>query len=228
MALLSPGSELGIEKGAELFGSDGFRMNRMGRLLFLGTLSGESVTFLNDSAIFSNTDGPWEIVARGGDHAPGTPSGTTFSSLRQSRYAFNDAGQVAFLAEIEGGDVNPPPGRGEPPVLVNDHGIWGQDRSGSLRLIARAGDWIDVDQGPLTDFRQISQLGFVDRGLNKLGQLGFSADFTDGSSGVFLTDALSVPEPGTSIIAILATNFLVVGRYRRFCGTANARDTARR
>jgi hypothetical protein len=95
-----------------------------------------------------------------------------------------------------------------------------------LRLIVRAGDWIDVDEGPVTDLRQISQLGFAGqygtglsgyRGLNKLGQLAFNAQFTDGSSGVFIIavgTAVAGGPPHGSVREALPHTALTLSRAR--------------
>lgn len=96
----------------------------------------------------------------------------------------------------------------------NENGIWAQDLSGELKLIARTGDQLDVDDGPGTDFRTISDLSFIGgvgaedyverSGFNDQGQLAFSATFTDGSSGVFVSNLVAVPEPGSLLLASLA------------------------
>ena len=80
-----------------------------------------------------------------------------------------------------------------------------------LTLIAREGDLLDVDDGPRTDFRKVSFLNFnrpnrlrIARtsGFNDLGQVAFRATFTDGTSGVFVSNLVAVPEP--SSLALLA------------------------
>ena len=223
MAGLVPESIPGTNEETIFFGFNELRVNRSGQLSFSGRLTAPSPAPQEGNAIYSDVGGAFEMIAREGDHAPGTPSGTRFRDLAQTRYGFSDSGQIAFLAGLVGGDVNPWLGRDIPPEFVNDHGIWGQDRSGKLRLIVRAGDFIDVDGGPATDLRRISALGFVGQygigvsgyeGLNSLGQLAFSATFTDGSSGVFISDMLAVPEPTALLIAYMATAVLFGCRIR--------------
>ncbi len=70
-----------------------------------------------------------------------------------------------------------------------------------MQLIARTSDLLELAPG---DFRTISFLGFVSgtgnsdgrpSGFNNLGQLAFLASFTDGSSGIFVSNLVAVPEP---------------------------------
>jgi len=99
----------------------------------------------------------------------------------------NDLGQTAFFGVLNSssGAIN--------------FGIWAEDLTGVLRLIVRTGDLLDVDDGPGTDFRTINSLAFsgsVDElapadGFNNLGQLAFTARFTDGSGGVFVSDLVA-------------------------------------
>jgi len=51
--------------------------------------------------------------------------------------------------------------------------------------------------------------------FNEYGQLAFSAVFTDGSRGVFVTNAVAVPEPVMSFMSVLAASWLVSHRPRR-------------
>jgi hypothetical protein len=82
-------------------------------------------------------------------------------------------------------------------TAANDRGIWASDLSGELQLIVREGDQLEASPG---DWRTISALGGVvsvgdrvgrARVFNDSGQLGFSATFTDGSWGMFVSDAVA-------------------------------------
>ena len=131
-------------------------------------------------------------------------------------FAFNAAGQVAFSASLG--------------VAANDpsfnlpQGIWAEDRSGALQLIALEGQMFDVNDDPLIeDLRVIGNLAFtggsgnedgLPSGFNDLGQLAFFAEFTDGSSGVFVSNAaVAIPEPGLASLLMLAAT--VAGLRRR-------------
>jgi hypothetical protein len=107
---------------------------------------------------------------------------------------------------------------------VNNIGIWGQDRNGALRLVVRAGDLLDVDEGPGVDFRRIRTLGFQTGGgsdgrgrvgFNASGQLAFSATFDDGTSGAFISNLLAVPEPPSLIGLLYAAAMIPSARRTR-------------
>lgn len=91
-------------------------------------------------------------------------------------------------------------------------GLWATDPHGILKLIAREGDPLQV--GP-NDVRTISTLQFVthsgngdgrNSAFNDKGQIAFSAYFTDGSSGIFVSNLVAVPEPA----AILSLTITVI------------------
>jgi hypothetical protein len=165
-------------------------------------------------------DGNINSVAMSKEDAPDT-DGAQFHSL--SYPSLNSKGQIAFL----GGLVLSPRPPTDPdgprristdsssePTLVsgaNDTGIWATDRHGMLRLVVREGELLDVAPGPSIDLRTISLLNFITNtgnedarpsGFNDLGQLAFYASFTDGSSGVFVSNAVAVPEPTAETIAL--------------------------
>jgi hypothetical protein len=79
------------------------------------------------------------------------------------------------------------------------YGLWVTDRDGGLHLVAREHGQLEFDD----QLRTISQLG-IRFGLNDSGQIAFTAQFTDGSSGLFLA---SVPEPA-SLLALFPIFFL--------------------
>ena len=108
------------------------------------------------------------------------------------RPALNLSGQTAFRARLSGVSVSE----------SNDEGVWAEDRLGELTLIAREGDQLDVDEGPQTDLRTISKIAFApssgnedgySNGFNDRGQVAFTAQFTDGSSGVFVSNLVAEP-----------------------------------
>jgi uncharacterized protein YjbI with pentapeptide repeats len=82
-----------------------------------------------------------------------------------------------------------------------------------LHLIAREGDLLEVAPG---DFRTIKDFGnsgslygfYGDTGnsdgrpsgFNNLGQLAFQATFTDGTSGIFVSNRVAIPEPSTLLL----------------------------
>ena len=173
-------------------------LNSEGKMAFLGRLVGEGVHGSNNHAIWSEGGGSLDLLARQGSLAPGTNGNfISFQSL-----VFNDAGQAGFLAKLRGSDLS----------FKKNSGIWAQDKSGNLRLIVQKGDLIDVEEGPGTDFRAIQTLLLAESGVtedgksgfNNRGQLAFRAVFTDGTSGIFVSNLVAVPEPSSLVLFILA------------------------
>ncbi len=177
-------------------------LNDVGQMAFQGRLNSNS----NSHGIWSEGGGSGlALVARAGEVAPGTSD--TFSHLGFP--VFNDAGQTAFSGGLRDS------------AYITD-GIWAEDQAGVLTLIARAGELLDVDDGPGTDFRTIRDLNFSDgtdsqtgrpSSFNNLGQLAFRASFTDGTSGVFISNLVAIPEPSTCVLlAMFAVGFVGTGR----------------
>ncbi len=187
--------------GVNFFGFGTPVLNGAGQTAFLGSLTGLEVDSTNNAGIWSEGGGSGlSLVARLGNEAPGTSSGVKFSSF--TSLGINGLGQTAFVGRLTGMGVNG----------SNNTGLWAEDLSGVLTLIAREGDLLDVDDGPAADFRTIRDFDF--RGgtgnedgrpssFNDFGQLAFSATFTDGTSGVFVSNLVAVPEP-TSVVLVAA------------------------
>jgi hypothetical protein len=212
----APGTPSGVNYG---FLKDHPLLNDAGQTAFFATLIGSGVASANDEGVWSEGSGSLALVAREGDHAPGTPSGVNFALLSGSSNTFqlpdlNELGQSAFIATLGGSGVD----------STNNAGIWATDRTGALQLIARIGDLLEVAPG---DFRTVSRFGFGPSptgtgnsdgrpsGFNNLGQLAFQANFTDGSSGVFVSNRVAVPEPSTLLLAALAAAGLLWWRRAR-------------
>jgi hypothetical protein len=168
-------------------------INGAGQTAFVATLKGDAVTTANRVGLWTEADGDLALVARTGDAAPGTEPGVTFGNLvgdTNSAPVLNAAGQVAFHGRLTGSGI----------TTSNDAGIWAQDITGAVTLIAREGDLIEVNPG---DFRRASGVFFRGEsgledgrraGFNERGELAFVATFDDGSSGIFVSDRVAVPE----------------------------------
>ncbi|MEO0530525.1 MAG: choice-of-anchor tandem repeat NxxGxxAF-containing protein [Planctomycetota bacterium] len=166
-----------------------------GHIAFLGgaTVDGESVFGIWRVGPNHAVD----LVATEGEQAPG--SDETFWTLDEA--AVNANGQVAFRAR-----TTDPTDR--------FHGIWAQDTGGVLQSIIAVGDLLDVSDDPmLPDLRVVQFVGFnagggsrqgSATGFNDTGQVAFFARFTDGTSGVFVSNAVAIPEPTTLTVALLA------------------------
>lgn len=206
----------GVLDGAKFGSSLGPQINATGEVAFFSDLVGNNVTSVNNSGIWmqQHTNEGFEelhLITREGDAAPGTSAGTAFSDLLA--FLLNDNGQIAFTSNLAGNDVN----------ASNDRGLWATDASGTLQLIVREGDQINVSDDPLLEaLRTVESLSALDTrsggdskplGFNNAGQIAVTLTFTDGSSGVFVA---SIPEPAS--LTILAAT-MAVTRRRRSCRT---------
>ena len=176
-------------------------INDAGQVAFEARLTGSDVNILNEKSIWLKTVGVPELVIRGGSQAPGTPAGAEFGSF--GPLVLNSRGQLAFTANLfiprQFGRDGPFFGNPEGGVnSSNSSGLWATDTSGALRLIAREGDVLQI--GP-NDFRTVASLNFTGStgngdglasGFNDRGQIAFAAGFSDGSSGIFVSDSVSV------------------------------------
>ena len=125
-----------------------------------------------------------------------------------SDFAFNDDGQIVFLARLSGPSVN----------LNNDVAIVVADESGAIEVLARSGDLFDVNDAPeVTDLRTISAINIElnsggsdgrSSGFNNSGQIALALSFSDSSSGIFIA---TIPEPASALVAV----FLLVTIPRR-------------
>jgi hypothetical protein len=172
------------------------------------------VNLSNDSAIWVEKSGIVQLVVREGDFAPGVPGGFFHDFIEPAAPLFNNSGHIAFSAVLSSsnGAVS----------NANNRGIWAQDPLGTLTLVARTGDLVDVDDGPGVDLRTISLLllrsgstgqSGTPNTFNDAGQLAFEARFTDGTQGVFLWSPNNVPEPSTISVLLIGTTGLI--RLRR-------------
>jgi hypothetical protein len=178
-------------------------MNATSRVAFLGAVRGEGVSAANELGLWSSglsPDKSLRLICRQGDAAPSSEHGFVFGTFLEP--SLNAAGQATFMASgyrLEGETI-----------VSSAFGIWGQDRAGVLRLVARVGQSLEIAPG---DERIIASLTFASktggedgraRGLNDLGQVVLQASFTDGSSGIFVSDALSIPEANYETLLFLA------------------------
>jgi hypothetical protein len=160
------------------FGSYDPVLNDAGQVAFPATLSD------NGRGIWSNASGSLAPVVIAGDHAPGMPAGVNLA-ITGNLHVLNSAGQFADRFYIGNGK----------------YGIWATDHNGVLQYIACEGELLEVAPG---DFRTIETLHFSYAGLdetgnaegraspfNNRGQVAFSAKFTDGTVGVFVSNAVA-------------------------------------
>jgi hypothetical protein len=184
------GQPPGLPEGARFSSVSGtFSLNDLGQVAFVAADDVSGV------GIWSEGSGTLKQITHRDAMAPGTTDGVGFSVFTE--LAFNNAGQVAFLAD-----------RG-----TQGNGIWAQDRSGELKAIAFRGMQLDVDDGPGVDLRTVQSITFFGgasnvRGqssaFNDLGQVAFVASFTNGTRGVFVSNIVAViPEPSCAALLLL-------------------------
>ncbi|QDV89239.1 hypothetical protein RAS2_03040 [Phycisphaerae bacterium RAS2] len=172
-----------------------------GDAAFVSELTGAGVTPQNDAALWAQRNGVLGLVAREGDAAPGTSAGTLFSDGLAGDFLpyMNDMGLLAFKGSLTG------PGVG----TANDEGFWAMHSDGSMHLLFREGDVLEVRPG---DFRTLAFTNYSPRAptggqdgrqriLNNYGELAFTANFTDGSQAVLV---FTIPEPATAALMALA------------------------
>ena len=170
--------------------------NKWGRVVFSSTIESSDK---HESGIWSEKqDGSLSLIALEGQNAPGV--NLPFRDLPGGPLAVNGKDQVAFFAGVLDPDVLPRP--------IEVFGIWAQDIHGDLQLIVSDGDVIDVSSDPATpDLRTIAVLDFNPTNFNDAGQLLFTAYFMDGTSGIFISNAVAVPEPQSIILVVLCSFF---------------------
>jgi hypothetical protein len=210
----------GFPSGVHFSGFGRPALNGVGRVAFDGELQGPDINSNNFVGVWKQeADGSVRLVAREGDHAPGTPPNVRFDVGSGNNGGFNwivlnGRGQVAFQAFLAG------PGIGNP-----HSGIWAEDVLGELHLIARMGDLLEVAPN---DFRTIVAMdlfgtftgGFGNEsgyssGFNERGQVAFSASFTDGTSGIFVSDLVAVPEPSAFFLLSIGSASLLRRLHQR-------------
>ncbi len=198
-------------------------INDRGDVSFQAVLTGDAVTSLDELSLWVQPFAPDQslrLVARAGDHAPGTAEDVEFRAF--STHVLNASGHLAFTAVVGGPDVAVSAG--------NSQGIWAEDVAGKLRLIAREGNALEVAPG---DLRTIASLSFQSNagnsdgqpsGFNDEGVLAFGASFTDGSSGIFVSRLASVPEPKLGLWAALFFGYVSFRNGRASRTTTCCRD----
>lgn len=138
------------------------KFNGMGQTIFITSISGKHSIVLEEPGTLS-------IIVNSGDPAPGTAT-ATFGGLFEP--SLNDAGQIAFRANLVGTGVD----------STNDRGIWSEG-SGTLNLIAREGS-----PAPGTDIGVLFGSGFDDPLINGAGDTVFTGNLTGEGLTQFLND----------------------------------------
>lgn len=172
----------------------GTAQNNAGDLLYAATLTGSGVTFDNDDVLYAGPVSSPTLIARSGDHAPGTPAGVNYEFF--SAAVMNDGGLVAYTARLIAGGVTPD----------NDWALFAHHPTLGQFLIAREGNPFDVGGGDIRTIDGVSPLALEFAGPGNDGTIAMKLRFTDGTSGVFTAvvpePAIAVPALGASLLAL--------------------------
>lgn len=167
-------------------------VNGQGEVTFAAYLQGDGLTSENHESLWRLKGDSLELIARQGALIPGSDS----PYLGLGNVAINNAGQVAFMStrRVDGNARE---------------NLFVQDPDGLLHEIVSTGSLLEVAPG---DFREVTHFAFMGGsgledgrrvGFNERGQVAFRADFTDGSSGMFVSSLAAIPEPAAcSLLAM--------------------------
>ncbi len=177
---------------------------------------------ISRNGVWTGKPGELELVARQGEMAPGVAA--TWEGLFRATPAINRFGQIAFRADLR--DVA---------TLQYTESLWATDLDGNPVLITRRGDMIEVAE---QDLRTILSLNAANgfrvfagdddgraRIINDLGQVAFHARFTDGTSGIFISNAVAhLPGDFNSDSVVDAADYVV---WRKRGGSAEEYELLR-
>lgn len=203
---LAPGMASGVNfsySGSNPF--DGAAVNDAGEVVFKAfVVGGPGITAGNDSAVWTGKLNTLKPVVREGGLAPGAPAGFVFGDLGTVRPVLNELGQFAFLADAQD--------TAGTQIL---RGLWAWDPGNGLLKIASEGDVLELAPGVTRTIRTIhgnfDAASAGSRSLNDVGQLAFSAEFTDGSQAILTTQ---VPEPNAVLLLSCGAFLLTPCRLR--------------
>jgi len=186
-------------------------LDPQGHVAFNAYLRGTGVEFPYNTSIWSNRGGALALIARGGEAPPGAAADRLYGTMADPHV--NASGRIAFSAQLRDSMTK---------ALVGS-GIWAEDVNGVLRSIVQTGDVLDIGGG---SFRTVERAVFAGRvqaqtryyprgsGFNDRGQVAFSALFTDGSYGVFVSDLVAVPEPGAVLVLMGLLPLIVLKSWK--------------
>ena len=185
-------------------------INDRGEIAFAAEVKGPGVVFDNRFGVWSQGLGGLHLFTRDMDQAAGLDAGVLYDSLQIP--SLNSRGQAMFQGDLTGPNID----------STNDHGLWAESITGELRLIARTGDVIAVGPGDTRTIRTLSISDYSsgnDDGrrspISDRGEVAFQALFMDGSSGVFVSELVAVPEPTSVVLAAIACAFLNAAQFAR-------------
>lgn len=159
----------GLPAGARYFTFAGETVNASGQVLFWAQLNGTGVTGVNQRALFSNRNGPTELVLRyDADLSATFSSGIKLAAL--SAYWLLNDGRVVVLGQLKGTGVNTSNDLFAAVIALN----------GTMTKLVREGDTIGVAGNS-----RIGVLQFVDVS-HDLGKVAILASLVGGSGNTII------------------------------------------
>lgn len=161
-------------------------LNNEGDAAFIALLTGTAMGDADDRGIFRGRGDTLTPIAREGQAAPGGGNFTAFSNLN-----LNDAGQAAFIGELENSA---------------NTGIFLFDDALGLLTVARDGDALlgstitalNLSAPNVTNISRGDEVS----GLNALGQVAYEFTLADGRNGVAIYTP--IPEPAAFALLVAA------------------------
>ncbi len=176
-------------------------VNASGQIAFYANVTGgDAVAGVNDEGVWAGPAGSLSLIARRGESAPDTLD--TFNSFQDP--IIGPDGSTAFISTLTGSDVVTGTGG-------NDVGLFA-GTGDDLQLIVRKGESFAVD--PSNPNSAIEDVAGIDLINDSSGVVAYYLDFTDGSSGEYLSTVPSVPEPVTGM-GMLVGGMVLMGRRKR-------------
>ena len=177
---------------------DHIALNDSGKTSFGAMFFGDDIT-PGGWGIWEHEGGELRPVAASGMNAP-LQDESVFTSVKRQSLSMNEAGQIAFASTVVdfSGDE------------TRRFGVFAQDINGDLHTIVLSGEELDIGDG---DLRTVFTVH--DPAINNLGQVVFQARFTDGTQGIFVSDAVAVPEPSSLMLMASALCIVAMRRRRR-------------
>lgn len=170
--------EVAPDAGTDIvFNSFGYAViNGLGQTAFKARLTGPGLNNTNDSSIYREIGGNLTLVARAGQEVPGASPGVVFETVDDP--VINDAGQVAFHAQIAGPGID----------FLNNNAIYRAQPDSTLTEVVRQGD-----QAPGSVAGVVFD-SFTSPVMNADGQIVFQANLSgtgvnsSNEDGIYLLD----------------------------------------
>lgn len=159
----APGTQAGVVFGS-VISSGAFTdlsSNSSGQIVFSNRLKGFGVDETNDFGVWAGDPDNPRLLSRTGQPAPGTEAGEVF--LYMSKPWINDFGRAGFWGRLEGEGLDE----------GNNGGVWIEEGSGGLRMLAREGQQAPGAPQGVVFSRLHPSLGAIR--TNNVGQMLFRA-----------------------------------------------------